>query len=98
MVLTQMGWMIECIAMSVPFAEPDHQFYLLIPTQLASRIHRIMWIPQSHMPLNKGLSLLRLEGTSIQLGSPEDRLPALSAHTLIHKSIMIRTSMIMSSA
>ena len=46
------------------------------------------------MPLSKYLSLLRLERTLIQLGSPEDTLPALIASTLIYKGFKIGASMI----
>lgn len=50
------------------------------------------------MPLTDYLGLLRVNGTFIQVGAPEDKLPELSAHHLIGKGIKIGGSMIGSPA
>ena len=46
------------------------------------------------LPLLEYLQLLRVQGTFIQVGAPEDKLPELSAHALIGKGIKIGGSMI----
>jgi alcohol dehydrogenase (NADP+) len=46
------------------------------------------------MPLNDYLSLLRVHGTFIQLGAPEDVLPSINAFSLIAKGIKIGGSLI----
>ena len=50
------------------------------------------------MPLESYLQLLRVHGTFIQVGAPEDKLPSFSAHALIGKGIKIGGSMIGSPA
>ena len=50
------------------------------------------------MPLEEYLQLLRVNGTFIQVGAPEDKLPELSATSLIGKGIKIGGSMIGSPA
>jgi alcohol dehydrogenase (NADP+) len=50
------------------------------------------------MPLSSYLSLLRVRGTLIQVGAPEDNLPAMNAHSLIGKGLKFGGSMIGSRA
>jgi len=46
------------------------------------------------LPLNKYLQLLRTKGTFIQVGAPEDVLPAINAFSLIGKGVKVGGSMI----
>ena len=46
------------------------------------------------MPLEQYLTLLRTNGTFIQVGAPEDRLPAFNAFSLIAKGCKIGGSAI----
>lgn len=46
------------------------------------------------LPLSDYMRLLRTRGTFIQVGAPEDKLPALSAGALIGKAVKIGGSMI----
>lgn len=50
------------------------------------------------MPLEQYLQLLRVHGTFIQVGAPEDRLPAFNAFALIAKGAKIGGSAIGSPA
>jgi D-arabinose 1-dehydrogenase-like Zn-dependent alcohol dehydrogenase len=50
------------------------------------------------MPLENYLELLRVHGTFIQVGAPEDKLPAFSAHALIGRGLKLGGSMIGSPA
>ena len=46
------------------------------------------------MPLSEYLSLLRTNGAFVQLGAPEDFLPAVNAFSLIGKGVTISGSLI----
>lgn len=46
------------------------------------------------MPLESYLSLLRVRGAFVQVGAPEDRMPAFSAFALIAKGVTVGGSAI----
>jgi alcohol dehydrogenase (NADP+) len=50
------------------------------------------------MPLEKYFELLRVRGTFVQVGAPEDKLPSFSAHALIGRNLKLGGSMIGSPA
>ena len=54
----------------------------------------ISTVSSPHMPLEQYLTLLRTNGTFIQVGAPEDRLPAFNAFSLIAKGCKIGGSAI----
>ncbi|KAK3726140.1 hypothetical protein LTR37_000288 [Vermiconidia calcicola] len=65
------------------------------PKQHARSLDLIVCTVNSHkMPLTEYLGLLRVYGTFIQVGAPEDVLPELDAGALIGKGIKIGGSMI----
>jgi len=51
-------------------------------------------VSSSPMPLAKYLSLLKLDGTFVQVGAPDDGLPAINQFALIMKRIKITGSLI----
>ena len=51
-------------------------------------------VSSPHMPLEEYLQLLRVKGTFIQVGAPEDRIPAFNAFSLIQKGVKIGGSAI----
>ncbi len=54
----------------------------------------ISTVSSPNMPLQKYLQLLRTMGVFIQVGAPEDRLPAINAFALIAKGVKIGGSII----
>ncbi|KAL2019775.1 hypothetical protein VTK56DRAFT_9219 [Thermocarpiscus australiensis] len=58
----------------------------------------ICTVSESSMPLMGYLSLLRLDGTFVQLGAPDDGLPSIQQFPLIFKRIKITGSLIGSPA
>ncbi|KAK0642967.1 alcohol dehydrogenase-like protein [Cercophora newfieldiana] len=54
----------------------------------------ISTVSNSDMPLMKYLSLLRLDGTFVQVGAPDDGLPTIGQFPLIMKRLKITGSMI----
>ncbi|KAL8971918.1 MAG: hypothetical protein Q9197_003024 [Variospora fuerteventurae] len=58
----------------------------------------ISTISQPNMPLEQYLQLLRVHGTFIQVGAPEDRMPAFYAFALIGKGVKMGGSAIGSPA
>ncbi|KZF19134.1 NAD(P)-binding protein [Xylona heveae TC161] len=54
----------------------------------------ISTVASPKMPILSYLSLLRVNGTLIQLGAPEDTLPPLNAHWLIGKGVKLGGSLI----
>jgi len=58
----------------------------------------ICTVSSPKMPLNKYLQLLRVKGTFVQVGAPEDKLPEMSAFAFIGKGISMTGSMIGSPA
>lgn len=55
-------------------------------------------VSQPNMPLEQYLQLLRVRGTFIQVGAPEDRMPAFNAFSLIGKGVKMGGSAIGSPA
>ena len=51
-------------------------------------------VSDSKMPLDSYLQLLRSNGTFIQVGAPEDKMPAFSAFALIAKGVKVGGSII----
>lgn len=51
-------------------------------------------VSSDKMPLQKYLSLLRFNGTYVQVGAPEDNLPGFNAFALLSKRAKITGSMI----
>ncbi len=51
-------------------------------------------VSDSKMPLDSYLHLLRSNGMFIQVGAPEDKMPAFSAFALIAKRVKIEGSII----
>ena len=51
-------------------------------------------VSDSKMPLDSYLQLLRSNGTIIQVGAPEDKMPAFSAFALIAKGVKVGGSII----
>ena len=65
------------------------------PTHHARSLDLIIsTVSSPHMPLEQYLTLLRTNGTFIQVGAPEDRLPAFNAFSLIAKGCKIGGSAI----
>jgi len=61
----------------------------------ARSLDLIICTVSSHsLPLNNYLRLLRTRGAFVQVGAPEDRLPALSAGAFITKGVQLAGSMI----
>jgi alcohol dehydrogenase (NADP+) len=58
----------------------------------------ICTVSSPHMPLMKYLQLLRVKGTFIQVGAPEDKLPDMTAFAFIGKGVKFGGSMIGSPA
>lgn len=54
----------------------------------------ICTVSSTHMPLMDYLSLLRLDGTFVQVGAPEDGLPTIKQFPLIFKRLKITGSLI----
>lgn len=54
----------------------------------------ICTVSSPKLPLTAYLRLLRTRGTFVQVGAPEDRLPALSAGAFITKGVKLAGSMI----